>query len=155
MYNFAANSGLAAVGEGENMANEALITKIPQDIEYRAIGNVLGVLIAAGGLLGGAMVTERSLAYWPDDIVPLGLLVFMGFRLFRNLMATMTLYQDAPPLHPQTRHRENVEAEPVDMPQLPPTPGYTPDQVVEEVVKRIEAQKAEQARKAEKNKARS
>ncbi len=137
------------------MANGAVVAKIPQDIEYRVIGNVFGLLIAAGGLLAGAMVTERSLDYWQEDIVPLGLLVFMGFRLLRNLMATMTLYQDAPPLHPKMSQRENVASEPLVMPQLPPTPGYTPDQVVEEVVKRIEAQKAEQARKAEKNKAHS
>jgi len=129
------------------MANEALITKIPHDIEYRVIGNALGLLIASGGLLAGAMVTERNLDYWQEDIVPLGLLLFMGFRLVRNLIATMTLYQDEAPIHPKAAPRESVAAEPLVMPQLPQVPGYTPDQVVEEVVKRIEAQKAEQAKK--------
>lgn len=137
------------------MANDAIVAKIPQDIEYRVIGNVFGLLIAGGGLLAGAMVTERSFDYWQEDIVPLALLVFMGFRLLRNLMATMTLYHDAPPLPPKAPQRENVAPEPVAMPQLPPTPDYSPEQVVEEVVKRIEAQKAEQARKAEKSMARS
>ena len=138
-------------GEDGNVANQALITKIPHDIEYRAIGNAFGMLIAAGGLLAGAMVTERSLDYWQDDIVPLGLLVFMGFRLLRNLMATMTLYQEAPPApRPHTPPRETVASEPMAMPQLPQSPDFTPEQVVEEVVKRIEAQKAEQAKKAEK-----
>lgn len=142
--------------KGGIVANQAVVTKIPQDIEYRVIGNVLCLLIAAGGLLAGAMVTERSFDYWREDIVPLGLLVFIGFRLFRNLTATMVLYQDAPPLHPRAASvRENVEAEILAMPQLPQVPGYTPDQVVEEVVKRIEAQKAEQARKAEKKRAAS
>lgn len=137
------------------MANEASVMKIPQDIEYKAIGNAFGLLIASGGLLAGAMVTERSLAYWPQDIVPLGLCVFMGWRLFRNVVATLTLYSDAPHLPSRAPQRENVASEAVPMPQIPQVPGFTPDQVVEEVVKRIEAQKADQARKADKGKAKS
>jgi hypothetical protein len=131
------------------MANNTLVTKIPDDIEFRAIGNAFGVLIAAGGLLAGAMVTERSLDYWQEDIVPLGLLIFMGLRLMRNLMASVTLYHEMP-LRPAAPHRESVASEPMAMPQLPSTSEFSPEQVVEEVVKRIEAQKAEQSRKAEK-----
>ncbi len=132
------------------MTNQAAVLKIPQDIEYKVIGNAFGLLIAAGGLLAGNMVAERSLDYWQDDIVPLILCVFMVFRLFRNVMSTMLLYRDASPFPSHTAapvHRENVASEPLAMPQLPQVPGLTPDQVVEEVVKRIEVQKAEQARK--------
>jgi len=135
------------------MSNEAAVLKIPQDIEYRVLGNAFGLLISMGGLLVGNMVAERSLAYWQDDIVPLLLCAFMVFRLFRNMMSTMILYNETapPPGHPTAAtRRENVASEPLAMPQLPQVPGLTPEQVVEEVVKRIEVQKAEQARKAEK-----
>ena len=132
------------------MANATATLKIPQDIEYRVLGNAFGLLIAAGGLLAGTMVAERSLAYWQDDIVPLALCAFMAFRLFRNMVLTMLLYNDAAPLPSHgaaTAPRENVASEPLAMPQLPQVPGLTPEQVVEEVVKRIEVQKAEQAKK--------
>lgn len=131
------------------MANEAAQIKIPDDIEYRVIGNALGLLIASGGLLAGAMVSQRSLAYWREDIVPLGLLLFMGVRLVRSLVATMVLYQNVPHHPRKPAKRENVHPESVALAQLPATPTYTSEQVVEEVVKRIEAQKAEQARKTE------
>lgn len=134
------------------MAKAATVHKIPHDIEYKVIGNAFGLLIAMGGLLAGAMVSERSLEYWRDDIMPLALLAIMGFRLMRSFMTTMTVYQNAPPPPPRPAHpappREAVQPDQAVVAQLPETPpGYTPEQVVEEVVKRIEAQKAEQARK--------
>jgi hypothetical protein len=135
------------------MANETAVLKIPHDIEYKVLGNAFGLLIATGGLLAGNMVTERSLDYWQDDIVLLGLFAFMLFRLFRNVMSTMLLYRDVSPFPSHAGHtiqRESVASEPMPMAQLPQVPGLTPEQVVEEVVKRIEVQKAEQARKAEK-----
>lgn len=126
--------------------------KVPADIEYKVIGNAFGLLIASGGLLAGSMVSERSLAYWREDIVPLGLVVVMGILVYRGFMTTMDVYQDVPkhsPRKPQPpQHRESVQADSMEMPQLPQTPpGYTPEQVVEEVVKRIEIQKAEQIKK--------
>lgn len=129
------------------MAKEAAQIKIPEDIEYRVIGNAFGLLIASGGLLAGAMVSQRSLEYWREDIVPLGLLLFMGVQLVRSLVATMLLYQNMP--HPRPLKRENIRSEPAVVAQLPAVPNYTPEQVVEEVARRIEAQKAEQARKSE------
>lgn len=129
------------------MAKEAAQIKIPDDIEYRVIGNAFGLLIASGGLLAGAMVSQRSLDYWREDIVPLGLALFMGLRLWRSMLSTMILYQNVPQHPRKPAQRENVRSEPAVVAQLPPTPGYSPEQVVDEVVKRIEAQKAEQARK--------
>ncbi|MEI6305368.1 MAG: hypothetical protein WCP33_00955 [Deltaproteobacteria bacterium] len=131
------------------MANEAATLKIPEDIEYRVLGNAFGLMIATGGLLAGAMVSERSFDYWLNDIVPLLLFVFMSFRLFRNLMSTMMLYYRYEPQHvPSHKPRaESLNAEPLHMPQIAAPNGPTPEQVVEEVVKRIEAQKAEQAKK--------
>lgn len=78
-------------------AESVKTVKIPDDIEYRAIGDAFGLLIACGGLLPGAMVSQRSLEYWLEDIVPLLLIMVMGFRLMRNLMATMLAVQNAPP----------------------------------------------------------
>jgi hypothetical protein len=80
-----------------------------------------------------------------DDLVPLLFSSYMAFRLFRNFIATMTLYQDAPPLRRPVTQR--VQADQVAYAQLPATPSYSTEQVVEEVARRIEAQKMEAQKK--------
>jgi hypothetical protein len=119
--------------------------KIPEDIEIRVIGNAFGVLIASAGLLAGEMVRLRSFDYWLNDGVPLLLLSWMLFRLYRNFLLTMNAYHDVPAQkhHPATK----VRGEPAIAGHLPATPGYSADKVVEEVAKRIEAQKAEALKK--------
>lgn len=128
------------------MAGEAVKTlKISADIEYRVIGNAFGLLISMAGLLGGTMLNQRSFEYWMDDLVPLLFSAYMAFRLFRNFIATMTLYQDAPPLRrPATQRVQNDQTA---YAQLPSVPSYSAEQVVEEVAKRIEAQKADAQKK--------
>jgi hypothetical protein len=121
--------------------------KIPEDIEYRVIGNAFGLLIASAGLLGGAMLNNRSFEYWMDDLVPLGLAAYMAFRLFRNFLATITLYQDALPHPVHTPAAQRVHPDQAVPAQLPAVPSYSAEQVVEEVAKRIEAQKAEAQKK--------
>lgn len=122
--------------------------KIPDDIEFRVIGNALGLLVASAGLLAGYMVRMRDLGYWLDDIVPLLLTGWMAFRLFRTFLATMTVYQDAITLSaPAARSVSSPQAENVSVGQLPATPSYSAEQVVEEVAKRIDAQRAEAERK--------
>jgi hypothetical protein len=132
------------------MAGESVKTiKIPEDIEYRVIGNAFGLLIASAGLLGGTMLNQRSFEYWMDDLAPLLFTAYMAFRLFRNFIATLTLYQDAAPLrHPPA---QRVQAEPPAFVQLPSVPSYSAEQVVEEVAKRIEAQKQEAQKKSKMN----
>jgi len=130
------------------MANEAAEIKIPADIEYKVLGNAFGLMIASGGLLAGTMMAERSLEYWREDIVSLVLVFFLGFRLMRNFVTTMTVYQGAPPRPAAPVSRENIQRMHATVAQLPEAMGYTPEQVVEEVAKRIEAQKAEAARRA-------
>ena len=128
------------------MATESVKTlKIPDDIEYRVIGNAFGLLIALAGLAGGTMLNQHSFEYWMDDLVPLLFSAYMAFRLFRNFISTMTLYQDAPPRRRPAAQR--VQPEPVTFAQLPPVPSYSAEQVVEEVAKRIEAQKLEAQKK--------
>ena len=131
------------------MASDSVKTlKIPEDIEYRVIGNAFGLLISTAGLLGGTMVNQRSFEYWMDDIVPLMFAAFMSFRLFRNFLSTLKLYEDAPPLRRQTVQR--IQPEQTDQAafaQLPHVPNYSAEQVVEEVARRIEAQKAEAIKK--------
>ena len=128
------------------MASESVKTlKIPGDIEYRVIGNAFGLLISFAGLFGGSMFNQRSFEYWMDDLVPLVFASYMAFRLFRNFLATMTLYQDAPPRHQPAAQR--IQGDRVAYPQLPSTPSYSAEQVVEEVAKRIEAQKLEAQKK--------
>ena len=117
--------------------------KIPDDIEYRVIGNAFGLLIASAGLLAGEMLRLRSVDYWLDDIVPLLLLLWMGFRLFRNFLSTMTAYQDITASPRPATAATPVHGEQVIAGQIPAKPSYSPEKVVEEVAKRIEAQKAE------------
>jgi len=134
------------------MASEAVGKKQHQDIELTVIGNAFCLLIASAGLLAGSMTTHLSLAYWREDIAVLAITVFMGIRLLRSLMDAMTQYQDEtpPPVHhyrPEAEEREPVQPEGVVTGQIPAVSSFSPDQVVEEVVKRIETQKAEAAKK--------
>jgi hypothetical protein len=124
--------------------------KIPEDIEYRVIGNAFGLLIASAGLLAGEMVRMRSVDYWLNDIVPLLLLTWMGFRVYRNFLSTMTAYQDVPPpatLDRDRQIRETLNSEQAAVAQISSKTGYTPEQVAEEVARRIGAQKANALKK--------
>lgn len=122
--------------------------KIPDDIEFRVIGNAFGILIVSAGLLAGEMFRLRSFDYWLDDIVPLSLLVLLSFKLFRNFLSTMNAYQDAPVQRSHnTSGASQVHNEHVTAGQLPAKPSYSAEQVVEEVAKRIEAQKADALKK--------
>lgn len=122
--------------------------KIPEDIEYRVIGNAFGLLIASAGLLAGEMVRQSSLDYWLEDSVPLLLVLWMAFRLFRNFLSTMTAYQEIPVQAQQTaQSMAPIRSEQVIAGQIPAKPRYSADQVVEEVARRIEAQKADALRR--------
>jgi hypothetical protein len=79
--------------------------KIPADIEFKVIGNALGLLIASAGILAGSMVRMKDIDYWPDDIMPLLIATWMAFRLFRNFLSTMLAYPDKP----VSRHPVNHE----------------------------------------------
>ena len=128
------------------MAKTATI-KVQVDIEYIVIGNAFGLLIACGGLLGGTMVNQMSLDYWRDDFVLLVLVGFMAFRLMRSFTKVMIAAQSAPPRRAHHAHpRQTVTPESVSMGQLPHVPGFTAEQVLEEVSKRIEANKAKAAK---------
>lgn len=129
------------------MADGTAEIKIPADIEYRVIGNAFGLMIACGGLLAGNMMSERSLDYWREDIVPLVLALFLAYRLMRNLLTTMIVYQAPPKTRPAPVSKENIQRVHATVAQLPESASYTPEQVVEEVAKRIEAQKAANQKK--------
>jgi hypothetical protein len=105
------------------------------------------VLIASAGLLAGEMLRLRSFDYWLDDIVPLLLLLWMTYRLFRNFLSTMTAYQDVPAQGHPSQHASPVQNEQVIAGQIPAKPSFSAEKVVEEVAKRIEAQKAEALKK--------
>lgn len=120
--------------------------KIPDDIEYRVIANAFGLLIASAGLLAGEMVRLRSFDYWLSDIVPLFFVFWLMFRLYRNFLSTMIVYNDAPGSPKFTRDqniRQALRSEPEAVAQIAAKTGYTADQVVAEVAKRIEAKKNE------------
>jgi len=133
------------------MASAAVERKQPQDIELSVIGNAFCLLIASAGLLAGSMTANLSLAYWREDIMALAIAVLMGIRLLRSLTDAMAHYQESP--RPVLRHRaeaqERVQVQPegVVTGQIPAVSSFSPDHVVEEVVKRIEAQKADAAKK--------
>jgi hypothetical protein len=132
------------------MANAAVEIKVPADIEYRVIGNALGLMIACGGLLGGMMVSQGSTDYWREDIVPLGLAFLLAFRLMRSLVMTMIAAQALPARSAPSISREDIHQEHASLGQLPETMNYSPEQVIEEVAKRIESQKANAAKRAAK-----
>ncbi|MDD5287239.1 MAG: hypothetical protein PHD54_15420 [Desulfuromonadaceae bacterium] len=122
--------------------------KIPSDIEFRVIGNAFGLLIASAGLLGGTMISQRSFDYWLDDIVPLMFVSWMIFRLYRNLLSTMAAYPDLPaPETTESSAALQVNSEPVIVGQITSKPAPTPEQVVEEVARRIESQREAAAKK--------
>ena len=132
--------------------------KIPEDIEMRIIGNFFGLLVASGGLLGGAMLSERSFDYWRDDIVTLCLLGIIIFRLLGNGRDGYRIFlleesiAGAGISRSSSRNesvvtREAIQREHATIAQLPASADLSPEKVVEEVVKRIEAQKAEAALK--------
>jgi hypothetical protein len=134
------------------MASAAVGSKQPQDIELTVIGNAFCLLIASAGLLAGSMVANLSLEYWREDIVALAITTIMGIRLLRSLMDAMTLYQETPRVRPpqhraESPERVNVQPESVVKGQIAAVSSFSPDQVVEEVVKRIETQKADAAKK--------
>lgn len=138
---------------------KTVAVKIPDDIEYRVISNVFGLLIASAGLLAGEMVRQRSFDFWLNDIVPLLLLSWIGFRLYRNFLSTLSAYQDVPASTQQpTPSASPLKSENVIAGQLTalPTqpsskPSFTAEQAVEEVAKRIEAQKAAALKKSKAN----
>lgn len=138
------------------MAKTAEI-KIPDDIEYRVISNVFGLLIASAGLLAGEMIRQRSVDYWLNDAVPLCLVLWLSFRLYRNFLSTMLVYRDAPAPHPlpvpraTPVHNEQVIAGQISAKPASAKPEYSPEKVVQEVAKRIEVQKAEALKKQKNN----
>ena len=133
--------------QGQDVAKTVEI-KIPDDIEFRVIGNAFGLLIVSAGLLAGEMFRLRSFDYWLDDIVPLSLLVLLSFKLFRNFLSTMNAYPDVPVQRPHhSSGASPLQNEHVTAGQLPAKPSYSAEQVVEEVAKRIEAQKADALKK--------
>jgi hypothetical protein len=124
--------------------------KIADDIEYHVIGNAFGLLIASAGLLAGEMVRLRSFEYWLHDIVPLLFVCWMALRLYLNFLSTMIAYQDYTPPSSVARDRkirESLKSEQVAVAQIAAKTGYTEEQVVAEVAKRIEAKKAEALKK--------
>ncbi len=132
---------------------KSVAIKIPEDIEFRVIGNAFGLLISSAGLLAGDMVRHRSFDYWLVDVVPLILVAFTLFRLYRNFLSTMIAYQGMKPSAATLRERqirETLKSEPGAVAQIAAKTGYTSEQVIAEVAKRIESQK-ENIEKKKKN----
>jgi hypothetical protein len=120
--------------------------KIPDDIEYRVIANAFGLLIASAGLLAGEMVRLRSFDYWLNDIVPLFFVLWLLFRLYRNFLSTMIAYNDLPTPSSVVRDqniRQALKEEQAVVAQITAKTGFTAEQVVAEVAKRIETKKNE------------
>jgi len=127
---------------------KATAIKTAPDIEFTVISNAFGLLIATAGLLGGAMVSQLSLDYWLEDILPLILVIWMFFKLFRSFITHMATCPDMPPESPdeELTAPTSVTPEPVIVGQITSTPPPpSPEQVLEEVAKRIAAkQKAKE-----------
>lgn len=118
--------------------------KIPDDIEYRVIGNAFCLVIAFTGLLAGQMMQMRSTDYWLDDIVPLVLICWLGFRLYRNSLTMMIAYRDVPLENMMPRQANPIRGEAAIAGHLTANPNqqFSAENVIAQVTKRIEAQKA-------------
>lgn len=120
-------------------AAKSVAIKIADDIEYRVIANVFGLLIASAGLLAGEMVRLRSFDYWLNDIVPLLFVSWMAFRLYRNLLSTMIAYHDyvpPPAVVRERKIREALKAEKATVAEIAAKTGLTEEEVAAEVLKR-------------------
>lgn len=124
------------------MAAKTLEITVPDDIEYRIIGDLIGVLMASAGLLGGTMMVQASIDYWLEDVVPLVLLIFFGYRLFRRLITFVTACQLTPVRRvPVTSQRSS--SEPATSTQSKSAGReMSPEEVVAGVMKRIDEKRA-------------
>jgi len=114
--------------------------KIADDIEYRVIGNAMGLLIASAGLLAGEMVRLRSFEYWMNDSVPLLFVSWMAFRLYRNFLSTIMAYQDyvPPPAVARDRKiREALRAEQAAVGEISARTGLSEEEIAAEVSRRV------------------
>ncbi len=66
--------------------------RISDDIEFRVIANIFGLMIASAGLLAGEMMYQHSFDYWMQDSVPIFFAIWMAYRLFKNFLSLMIAY---------------------------------------------------------------
>lgn len=125
------------------MAAKTLEIKVPDDIEYRIIGDLIGVLLSSAGLLGGTMMVQTSIDYWFEDVVPLVLVVFFGYRLFRRIITYVTACQ-LTPMRAVPVTSQRPPAEPATSTQGKGGGGreMSPEEVVAGVMKRIDEKRA-------------
>ncbi len=124
--------------------------------EFRFLGNLFGALMASAGLLAGTMMCERDFDYWPEDIVPLLLLLFTLRGLIKS---SMELAKDSIYYEEQKKHviealakQEQMAAAAaenagIDMPKITSKPHFSEEQVIDAVSKRIEQQREEAVKK--------
>ncbi|CAH2030614.1 hypothetical protein [Trichlorobacter ammonificans] len=135
------------------MAKE-YIQQLPDGPEFRLLGNLFGALIASAGLLAGTMARERSFDYWLEDIVPLLLLVFTVRGVLLNavrLAQEAIIYDEKMEMLRKAMGpamEQPADAD-LDLPLLPRKKGYTEEEVLEAVSKRIQ-EKREEAVKSNK-----
>lgn len=116
--------------------------------EYRVLASLFGVLLACAGLLVGTMMRERSLDYWPEDIVPLLILMLSGRSLLKGSIElareSMAYTEQRKTVETfRAKQHEMMDVEPMELPKLAAAPkaGYSEEEVLEAVAKRIEEQK--------------
>lgn len=127
-----------------HVASQAVKTiKVPDDIEFRVITNALGLMIASGGLMAGAMVRERSFEFWLYDIVPLLFSCFLAYRLYRTFLTLMMSSESDFGAQQRVRTSEQLRSESAAVARISAKTGFTEQQVLEEVAKRIETKKTE------------
>lgn len=124
--------------------------------EFRFLGNLFGLLMAAAGLLAGTMVRERSTDYWLEDLVPLLLLLITLRGMVKSAMdltRDSIYYQEqkkqvSEALARQQRQMEAMAAADMgDLPRLSAKPQYSEQEVLDAVSRRIEQQREEAMKK--------
>ncbi len=123
--------------------------------EFRFLGNLFGLLMAAAGLLAGTMVREGSFDYWLEDIVPL---LLLGMTLRGLIKSAMELAKDS--IYYEEKKKQVAEAlmrqqelmaamaeSEGELPKIAAKPKYSEEEVLEAVSKRIEQQRDEAVKK--------
>lgn len=136
-------------------AQGAVSLELSDGAEYKVLANLFGVLLACAGLLSGTMFRERSLDYWADDIMPLVILLFCMRGL---LMSSIRLIRESVLYAEQQRtvkaflgkQHEVLDQLPGELssaaPKASSKQGFSEDEVLEAVSKRIEQQREKAAK---------
>lgn len=121
--------------------------------EYRIMANTLGFFLALAGLLVGTMFKERDLEYWMSDLVPLIILFYCGYKVYRDaidLTRESAIYEmkkqqvEAVIARAASINKVHDEMSP---PKLTAKPEFSEEQVIDAVTRKIQENRSASSKK--------